>query len=77
MTFAEKRRVIEALNFTGMLAEEENERVVEEVLAERPGLLSPMPIEPPEPLREFCEGARFRLLPDARTDGFTAHLLKR
>ena len=61
---------------TCSLEEEENERVVEEVLAERPGL-SPMPIEPPEPLREFCEGARFRLLPDARTDGFTAHLLKR
>ena len=61
---------------TCSLEEEENERVVEEVLAKRPGL-SPMPIEPPEPLREFCEGARFRLLPDARTDGFTAHLLKR
>ena len=61
---------------TCSLEEEENERVVEEVLAERPGL-SPMPIEPPEPLREFSEGARFRLLPDARTDGFTAHLLKR
>jgi len=61
---------------TCSLEEEENERVVEEVLADRPGL-SPMPIEPPEPLREFSEGARFRLLPDARTDGFTAHLLKR
>ncbi|HEX9304170.1 MAG TPA: 16S rRNA (cytosine(967)-C(5))-methyltransferase RsmB [Thermoanaerobaculia bacterium] len=61
---------------TCSLEEEENERVVEDVLAERPEL-SPMPIEPPEPLRPFVDGARFRLLPDARTDGFTAHLLSR
>jgi 16S rRNA (cytosine967-C5)-methyltransferase len=61
---------------TCSLEEEENERVVQEVLAARPEL-SPMPIEPPEPLRPFVDGARFRLLPDARTDGFTAHLLRR
>jgi 16S rRNA (cytosine967-C5)-methyltransferase len=61
---------------TCSLEEEENERVVAEVLAERPEL-SPMPIEPPEPLRPFVDGARFRLLPDVRTDGFTAHLLRR
>ena len=61
---------------TCSLEEEENERVVREVLAERPEL-SPMRIEPPEPLRAFSDGARFRLFPDARTDGFTAHLLSR
>jgi len=61
---------------TCSLEEEENERLVQEVLAARPEL-SPMPIEPPEPLRPFVDGARFRLLPDARTDGFTAHLLRR
>ncbi|HEV8609947.1 MAG TPA: 16S rRNA (cytosine(967)-C(5))-methyltransferase RsmB [Thermoanaerobaculia bacterium] len=61
---------------TCSLEAEENERVVEEVLAERPEL-SLAEIEPPEPLRPFVAGARFRLLPDERTDGFTAHLLRR
>jgi 16S rRNA (cytosine967-C5)-methyltransferase len=61
---------------TCSLEEEENERVIEELLAERPEL-SLAPIEPFEPLRPFVDGARFRLFPDARTDGFTAHLLKR
>jgi 16S rRNA (cytosine967-C5)-methyltransferase len=61
---------------TCSLEEEENERVVRQVLAERHEL-SLSRIEPPEPLRPFVDGARFRLLPDARTDGFTAHLLRR
>jgi 16S rRNA (cytosine967-C5)-methyltransferase len=61
---------------TCSLEAEENERVVERVLAKRPAL-SLTRIEPPEPLRPFVDGARFRLLPDARTDGFTAHLLRR
>ena len=61
---------------TCSLEAEENERVVAQVLSERPEL-SPMPIEPPEPLRPFVEGTRFRLFPDVRTDGFTAHLLRR
>jgi 16S rRNA (cytosine967-C5)-methyltransferase len=59
---------------TCSLEEEENEGVVRQVLAERRGL-SLRPIEPPEPLRPFVDGARFRLFPDVRTDGFTAHLL--
>jgi 16S rRNA (cytosine967-C5)-methyltransferase len=61
---------------TCSLEQEENERVVEDVLAERPDL-SLAEIEPPEALRPFVAGARFRLLPDERTDGFTAHLLRR
>jgi 16S rRNA (cytosine967-C5)-methyltransferase len=61
---------------TCSLEAEENERVVEEVMVERPEITLAA-IEPPEPLRSFVEGARFRLLPDARTDGFTAHLLRR
>jgi 16S rRNA (cytosine967-C5)-methyltransferase len=61
---------------TCSLEAEENERVVEEVMGERPEL-SLAEIEPPEPLRPFVTGARFRLLPDERTDGFTAHLLQR
>ena len=61
---------------TCSLEAEENERVVEEVLAERPGLAL-AGIEPPEALRPFVSGARFRLLPDESTDGFTAHLLRR
>jgi 16S rRNA (cytosine967-C5)-methyltransferase len=61
---------------TCSLEEEENERVVEEVLASRRDVVL-SPIEATEPLRMFVDGARFRLFPDARTDGFTAHLLKR
>jgi len=61
---------------TCSLEEEENERVVAKVLRATPGL-SPTPIDAPDALRPFVEGARFRLLPDARTDGFTAHLLRR
>jgi 16S rRNA (cytosine967-C5)-methyltransferase len=61
---------------TCSLEAEENERVVEEVLAGQPDL-SPAAIEAPEALAPFVAGARFRLLPDERTDGFTAHLLRR
>ncbi len=60
---------------TCSLEEEENERVVEEVLVARSDL-EPAPIDPPQPLRQFVDGARFRLFPDARTDGFTAHLIR-
>jgi len=61
---------------TCSLEEEENERVVSRVLARDPGL-APAGIEAPPELAPFVEGARFRLLPDANTDGFTAHLLER
>lgn len=61
---------------TCSLEEEENERVIEAVLAKRPGLAL-TPIEVTGPLARFVDGARLRLLPDARTDGFTAHLLCR
>ncbi len=61
---------------TCSLEEEENERVVQEVLAARADIAL-SPIEAPEPLRPFVDGARFRLLPDLRADGFTAHLLER
>jgi len=55
---------------------EENERVVERACAATPGL-SPAPIATPPALAPFVEGARFRLFPDERADGFTAHLLRR
>src|SRR5688572_23039275 len=61
---------------TCSLEEEENDRVVAEVLAARADL-EPAPIDVPEPLYPFVDGARFRLFPDARTDGFTAHLVRR
>ena len=61
---------------TCSLEEEENERVVERVLARDPGLAAE-PIDAPEPLREFLRGNRFRILPDAANDGFVAHLLRR
>ena len=61
---------------TCSLEEEENERVVERVLASDPDLTAEA-IEAPEPLRRFVDGARFRILPDARSDGFTALLLRR
>jgi 16S rRNA (cytosine967-C5)-methyltransferase len=61
---------------TCSLEEEENEGVVAKVLGATPRL-SPVPIDAPEALRPFVHGARFRLLPDERTDGFTAHLLRR
>jgi len=61
---------------TCSLEAEENERVVARVLERDPGL-EPAPILPPPGLEAFVDGARFRLLPDARSDGFTAHLLRR
>jgi 16S rRNA (cytosine967-C5)-methyltransferase len=62
---------------TCSLEEEENERVVARVLAADPSL-ERAAIEPPSAaLAERIEGDRFRMLPDARSDGFTAHLLRR
>ena len=61
---------------TCSLEPEENERVVERVCAAAPGL-APAAIEPPPALAPFVQGARLRLFPDERTDGFTAHLLRR
>ena len=61
---------------TCSLEEEENEGVVARVL-ERGGGLEPAPIAAPPGLEPFVEGARFRLLPDDRADGFSAHLLRR
>ena len=61
---------------TCSLEEEENERVVERVLAadrdlERAEILAP------GALAEFVSGSRFRILPGASNDGFTAHLLRK
>jgi 16S rRNA (cytosine967-C5)-methyltransferase len=61
---------------TCSLEEEENERVVEAVLARTPEL-EEAPIASPAGLEPFVDGARLRLFPDASTDGFTAHLLRR
>ena len=61
---------------TCSLEEEENEQVVAKALRALPDVHL-VPIEPPEALVPFVAGARFRLLPDEHTDGFTAHLLRR
>ena len=62
---------------TCSLEEEENERVVARVLAGDPSL-ERAPIEPPaSALTARIEGDRFRILPDDRSDGFTAHLMRR
>ena len=61
---------------TCSLEAEENERVVEELLPRRPELAL-QEIDAPGSLRPFVAGARFRLFPGERTDGFTAHLLRR
>ena len=61
---------------TCSLEEEENERVVEAAVARSPDL-EPAPIATPPGLEPFVDGARLRLFPDASTDGFTAHLLRR
>jgi 16S rRNA (cytosine967-C5)-methyltransferase len=61
---------------TCSLEAEENERVVERVLARSSGF-SPAAIEPPDALRPLVAGSRFRILPDSRADGFTAHLIRR
>ena len=61
---------------TCSLEEEENERVVAGVLARAPGL-ELAPIDAAAPLAPFVDGAKFRLFPDDRCDGFTAHLMRR
>lgn len=61
---------------TCSLEEEENERVIERVLANLAGL-EPAPLEAPDDLRPFVVGHRFRMLPGPTYDGFTAHLLRR
>ena len=61
---------------TCSLEEEENERVVERVLARRPEI-EPAPIGVSGELGASVSGNRFRILPDRNNDGFTAHLLRR
>ena len=61
---------------TCSLEEEENERVVKRALGRSPDL-EPVAIAVPPELRGFVSGNRLRLFPDERTDGFTAHLLRR
>ena len=61
---------------TCSLEAEENERVVEDVVRRRDDL-ELAPIEASGPLAGFVRGPRLRFFPDARTDGFTAHLLRR
>ena len=55
---------------------EENERVVDRVLAARPEL-EPAAIAGHDALRPFLAGNRFRILPGPTSDGFTAHLVRR
>ncbi len=61
---------------TCSLEEEENEAVVARVLETDPDL-ERASISPPPGLETLVEGDRLRLFPDASTDGFTAHLLRR
>ncbi|HEY3123757.1 MAG TPA: transcription antitermination factor NusB [Thermoanaerobaculia bacterium] len=61
---------------TCSLEEEENERVVERVVARSPELVR-APMDTPESLRPFVSGDRFRIFPAQTNDGFTAHLLRR
>ncbi len=61
---------------TCSLEDEENEAVVARVLEADPDL-ERASIEPPPGLEKLVEGDRLRLFPDASTDGFTAHLLRR
>jgi 16S rRNA (cytosine967-C5)-methyltransferase len=61
---------------TCSLEEEENERVVQRVLARRPEI-EPAAIAVSGELAAFVSGNRFRLLPASANDGFTAHLLRR
>jgi 16S rRNA (cytosine967-C5)-methyltransferase len=61
---------------TCSLEAEENEQVVARVLERTPDLAA-APIAAPPGLEARVEGARFRVFPDARADGFTAHLLRR
>jgi len=61
---------------TCSLEREENERVIERVLAGDPRL-ELATIDAPDALRPFVAGHLFRMLPDDASDGFTAHLLRR
>ena len=61
---------------TCSLEQEENERVIERVLA-RDGSLEPAAIAAPEGLEPFVRDSVFRMLPGPERDGFTAHLLRR
>lgn len=61
---------------TCSLESEENERVVEQTLRSRPDLMLAR-IEAAGPLADMVEGSRLQILPDARTDGFTAHLFRK
>ncbi len=61
---------------TCSLEQEENERVVERVLARDAGL-EPAPIEPTQGLEPYVSGHRFQILPGPTNDGFTAHLLRK
>ena len=61
---------------TCSLEEEENERVVQRVLAREPDL-EPDPITGVPAVEAHVSGSRLRLFPDSRTDGFTAHRLRR
>ncbi len=61
---------------TCSLEEEENERVVDRVRSRAPGL-EPEAIAGFPALASCVSGSRMRLFPDDRTDGFTAHLLRR
>jgi len=61
---------------TCSLEEEENERVVERVLARDSGL-EPAPLDAAESLHPFVSENRFRIFPAQTNDGFTAHLLRR
>jgi 16S rRNA (cytosine967-C5)-methyltransferase len=61
---------------TCSLEMEENERVVARVL-EKDSRLELAAIDAPRGLQELVDGSRLRLFPGERTDGFTAHLLRR
>ena len=61
---------------TCSLETEENERVVERVLASRSDL-APSPIAFEGPPSVEVTGSRFRVLPGFSSDGFTAHLIRR
>ena len=61
---------------TCSLEREENEAVVDGVLAAEPSLELAR-IEGPASLEPYVAGARFQMLPGSSNDGFTAHLLRR
>jgi 16S rRNA (cytosine967-C5)-methyltransferase len=61
---------------TCSLEAEENVHVVARILERAPDVEA-APIAPPPGLEALVAGSRFRVFPDARADGFTAHLLRR